>query len=184
MNGQPIPIGQPGPVRDGAGSARGPGGIILPKRVVVPCSRNADLSGKATSGTAILKVETPSCKLRCHIELGFAPAAQRLPTTYNSSVWTLRAMRPAMDEAGECELHALESAVSLPTSYELDSALRLVKATATLFHASDSGTELTGAWVFSVTWEPTVEMCAEEAEYLYGKCFANLVRNAGIIWST
>lgn len=157
------------------GSENSPRGANTPSgtlKLVGPLAV-CNLSGTSnTSGTAYARIVNPSARLRCTFSVSFQPAIAGAITDYgvSGSTWDVRAMSPGSNGGPDSELHLLQSSQSLPRSYELDSGIKVVRVTAGLQIPRRSAVEIAGNWVIEVEWEPSVPMCADELQALFGRC--------------
>lgn len=133
---------------------------------------NSSTSGSVTVRASVLM---PSRRLSCMISLAFESGDGQTPNGFNSSTWVLRAIRRNEATGRRARLHTLASE-SLPSGYELDSAIREVEVEATLKAPLTAGSAaIAGEWVLLVEWEPNQpSMCEEEIRELFSYCEATV----------
>jgi hypothetical protein len=141
--------------------------------VRVPLAAVATSGTSQTSGTVTARLTNPSARLICSWSVSFEPNAPVLITSYGSATWTLTAARPGGVAGRRAALHALETAVALPTMYEIAGGIREVDVSCALALPTPT---VAGSWVLQADWEPTVLICDAELAEIYSRCTAVLTR--------
>lgn len=144
---------------------------IKPLSIVL--ARVPSTAGAANSVTMRATIKNPSRRLSCMFSIAFEADVTEVPNSYNSSTWTVRAMRKNRMTNRTGQMHLLVNGQALPNGYELDSAIRELLITATLAPPLrvDGTTVIPGNWVLLAEWEPNQPaMCEKEIEDLFGDC--------------
>jgi hypothetical protein len=158
------------------------GNALGPKILRVPLAK-ANTSGTTqTSGTVVARIRNPSRKLGCGFQIHFEvhQADGRTVNTFDGApgnLWTTRVYDP---EGGHL-LHEIQSSVTIPRQYEMETFAPGVQVTAVLGLARDiAAAAIAGTWVLTARWEPVVPMCDDEVRALYAQCAATLERGLAI----
>jgi hypothetical protein len=126
----------------------------------------------ATPAQAVVAVKTPSRRLSAMVEVFFEPLtdAESSIVLYNAT-WTTRAKAIGI-RLSDANLNPINSALALPDSYELDSAIRILRVQAD-FTTPPTNALLAfvfGTWYLRARWEPNTPMTDEELNQLFNDC--------------
>lgn len=149
------------------------GGALGPK--VLEPIKLADVrtTGTLTTATVAARIINPSRKLTCTFGIAFRPSSGKAIATFSaSSVWRPQGFDPGTNSLVH---YLLDSDEALPALYEMESALRGAIVRATLGIPKDATpATIEGTWFLLATWEPSMPLCDEEAQELYGYASASV----------
>lgn len=143
-------------------------GLSLPqtRTIRVQVAQFIDDNAPTAEVTVLFYAHNPSPRLRWSISLGFEldPAQDFTPASSGPGPsWQMRAIRLPYSGGSPCDLDdifvdgaGVPTARALPDGYEVDSAVKDVRGTVTLFNGSGQslGIGLLGNLVCEATWEP------------------------------
>lgn len=166
-----------GPIPDRPAGERSLAAGALGARVREVLLAKVNTSGTSqTSGTVVAKLRNPSRKLGCGFQIHFEAKSRIAINAFDgapANLWTTR----VYDPDGDHMLHELQSSVTIPRQYEMETFAPGVAITAVLGIPRDGGgTTIEGTWVLRVRWEPVIPMCDDEARALFGAAEAWLER--------
>lgn len=157
-----------------AGERQGIGSTLGPKLLAVALAKVNSSGTTQLTGTVVARLRNPSRRLGCGFQIHFETASRILVNTYDvASLWTTR----VYDPDGDHLLHEIQTSLSLPRQYEMETFAPGVQITAVLGLPKDGAAAvIPGTWVLRVRWEPVVPMCDEETRSLYSGAEAYLDR--------
>lgn len=136
--------------------------------------------GSTGTKNLIASVYSPSNRLRCKITVAFEPDNQSSSDPAfgaTAPTWTIRAMHRNPETGRETPLqiaYPTSGSQSLPDAYEFDSAVELLRVTATVSDTSFASSYVPNTQrcnvVIVAQWEPNVEMSNTERDALYALC--------------
>lgn len=124
-------------------------------------------SGTGT-GTARVRIYTPSARLRLTFGIAFYPTAgtTEQATIPATAVWSAAPCLQEPVSQRYMTLQNLFSSLTLPDAYEMDSASKRIDITATLAHVDG----VAGHWMLIAIWEPNTLVSDEELDHLFASC--------------